>query len=66
MLKVPLIPLLCYVGVVLLATLQSPTRGEEFSIEEEVIAEEENEVLPVFDKLTLQKCTPATKKESEK
>lgn len=46
--KVSLSPLLCCICVVLLATLQSPARGEQFFIveedtEEEIIAEEENE-----------------------
>lgn len=51
--KVALIPLLCCICVVLLATLQSPTRGQQFFIEEEateeeIIAEEESEVLFVY------------------
>ena len=53
LLKVPLIPLLCCICVVLLATLQRPTRGEELFIDEEVtkekiIDERENEVLSVL------------------
>ena len=52
LLKVPFIANLWCICIILLATLQSSTRGQEFFIEEhvtewETIAREENEVLTV-------------------